>query len=786
LITDNNNTFDEATVLGEFILDLSNNQKGFFKVIPTVLEKLVDQGLGISTTCAEKIEDKLGEKMTENISDLLAKLTSGELTPVPQTSKPTYVPYNQMSIPQLERLIQNLSSKNQETSGLKRQLLTLYYRAKDLEKMEEIFEELKTNPEFDFTTGVYAQLMDANVYHGKLDKALELLEIIKTKEGENFKLDEAKIIKLAGLLVKSGKSDDAIKLLEETPRDKNERGYAYSSLVWRMLNYLAEEGRVDDLDKLFDTLVKNEYIDVSNVFLGPLIKVHLTNNDIDAALAKFEWCVNQFKATPWKNELACKLIQSEDAEKLQQITDLSTAVHGEMNSLYDLVFAFVECGRIRQARKILETPGLQNRPQKINYACERFQQEGLIKPLEGLKDATKDINYIDRSDIYYQLLLCYIKQDDPEQSLGLWTQMQEEDLAPSDQFLLKLGSFLQEKGLEVPFAIPQPKIKQRQENTVQPQKPTQAGTFKQKLANGDIDGCLTMVRNSQEKYSVVDLSHLIEKLLHNNRLNDATKLSLNLLDKGGFPIQKIFRFLLNKIAAAGDVESLTQIGQKLSPDVKRMVSFDNRLCHANIVAGKVGDYLNKLETDITNATEDNLVLISSQFPRGGAYGILEKHPEFTDKYEQIAIKYAQKGIVGPLNVLWTKHFISNNDDKAEQIWQQFLKDSPRIMFQKIVHTAREKQDEILIQKLINHLKNSTVTEGAMGNAYSCLLDVLVAKNKIEDVINIFEIAVNEVKVEHINRTAVLRVKEIYEKLGRPFTYAIPPKNKTATQENEDE
>lgn len=76
--------------------------------------------------------------------------------------------------------------------------------------------------------------------------------------------------------------------------------------------------------------------------------------------------------TPWKNELACKLIEIEDAEKLQKLTDLSTVVHGEINSLYDLVFAFVECGRIRQARKILETPGLQNRPQRINSACERY------------------------------------------------------------------------------------------------------------------------------------------------------------------------------------------------------------------------------------------------------------------------------------------------------------------------------------------------------------------------------------------------------------------------------
>jgi len=47
------------------------------------------------------------------------------------------------------------------------------------------------------------------------------------------------------------------------------------------------------------------------------------------------------------------LIEAEDASSLQRVTDLSSKVHGEINSLYDLVFAFVECGKIRQARKIL-------------------------------------------------------------------------------------------------------------------------------------------------------------------------------------------------------------------------------------------------------------------------------------------------------------------------------------------------------------------------------------------------------------------------------------------------
>lgn len=68
----------------------------------------------------------------------------------------------------------------------------------------------------------------------------------------------------------------------------------------------------------------------------------------------------------------CKLIQVEDATNLQRLTDLSTQIHGEVNSLYDLVLAFVECGRIRQARKILEVSFSLGLALSDFFVCKRF------------------------------------------------------------------------------------------------------------------------------------------------------------------------------------------------------------------------------------------------------------------------------------------------------------------------------------------------------------------------------------------------------------------------------
>ena len=65
-------------------------------------------------------------------------------------------------------------------------------------------------------------------------------------------------------------------------------------------------------------------------------------------------CVEKYRITPFKGALTVRLIEIEDAQRLQQVMDASIKVHGEMNSLYDLVVSFLECGRIRQAKKVLE------------------------------------------------------------------------------------------------------------------------------------------------------------------------------------------------------------------------------------------------------------------------------------------------------------------------------------------------------------------------------------------------------------------------------------------------
>lgn len=84
-------------------------------------------------------------------------------------------------------------------------------------------------------------------------------------------------------------------------------------------------------------LIENNYIEPSNVILGPSIKVHLIQNDMEGALNEFEQCCKQYRSTPWKGELMKSLILAEDATKLQWLADLSTQVIVVLLNLFLLV-----------------------------------------------------------------------------------------------------------------------------------------------------------------------------------------------------------------------------------------------------------------------------------------------------------------------------------------------------------------------------------------------------------------------------------------------------------------
>ena len=298
----------------------------------------------MSNNQAERIQEKMGSSLTPAISELLGKLSSGDLEPIP-VEKPLRGRSDMiMSIPQLEKLIQSLDQKKENTNGLKKQLINMAIKSNDVQKTTEIIEKLNTDS-FVITAGLYAQALDVYSNNNQVDEALKTVQKIKEKDPD-FAIDLMKLVRVAQALVNTNRFDECLQFLVDNKRateKPEERTFNYNTTCWRLLNTLAEAGKAEELQKLFDCLLSNGYISTNNVLLGPLVKVHILQNNVEKAMQVFEEISQKYRVTPWKHELACRLIQAEDATSLQRLTDLSTDIHGEVNSLYDLVFSFIEC-----------------------------------------------------------------------------------------------------------------------------------------------------------------------------------------------------------------------------------------------------------------------------------------------------------------------------------------------------------------------------------------------------------------------------------------------------------
>merc|ERR1712032_172747 len=289
--------------------------------------------------------------------------------------------------------------------------------------------------------------------------------------------------------------------------------------------------------------------------------------------------------------------------------------------------------------------------------------------------------------------------------------------------------------------------------------------------------------------NVTETSSLVEQLIRADMTVEASEVTRGMLARDTHPLPKIFRFLLNKLATLGSVEEILAIGHFLPTKIKKDVSFDNRLCNAYLSAGRGSEFLEVLVQDLALAARsgdpEQLAAVKDRFPRGGAMGLLDSHPELLDRYTGLAQQFAAIDYVAPMNVLWTYHFIHGNPEVAEPIWQNFVKSSNQIMFQKVCQVARATGDIEMAFSLVNHLGEAAqVTSGARGIAYSCLLDCLYAGNEHRKGWEALQEALRaNVALEDINRTALVRLKQGLEESGERFPYQIPPKNAKKDFEN---
>ncbi|XP_076598480.1 leucine-rich PPR motif-containing protein, mitochondrial [Chaetodon auriga] len=314
--------------------------------------------------------------------------------------------------------------------------------------------DLKQEHEDEMTVGSCVTLMNLCCRHNNVEEALNLKRDIHRKDSSLI-LDASKYIALVKTLSKNGRVEEAVDILKEMKEKEVVLDDSHFTALFHMLSGLAANGDIPSIQRLQDTLFTLGLAKPTNNLCAPLITAHLDRDDLPGALEASVECQKRYNQLPRIHDIIVRLVEKGDTELLQKAMDFVSQTRGEMTMLYDLFFAFLQTGRYREARKIIETPGLRARPGRLHWYAERCIFNKQMESLEQMVDMTSKLFECDRDEMYSYILRLCEQTNDWQKAETAWTKMQEENVIPRERTLRMLADILKNNNQEVPFVMPE-------------------------------------------------------------------------------------------------------------------------------------------------------------------------------------------------------------------------------------------------------------------------------------------------------------------------------------------
>ncbi|XP_032845349.2 leucine-rich PPR motif-containing protein, mitochondrial isoform X2 [Tyto alba] len=355
----------------------------------------------------------------------------------------------------LEKKLEKRKAENQPITDVLKQLIHALCEEENMQKALEV----KAKYEPDMVVGGYAALINLCCRHDNVEEAMNLKEKVFHKNSP-VALDTGKYVALVEVLGKHGRLEDAINILTEMKEKDIHITDRTVASFFRILNAAAMRGEVETVNRLHETIV-NLGLAETAVLHSPLITVHLEKDDMPAALEALIHCYKKYGKILQLHNIYCRLIEKGDADLLQKVSDFISSEYGDMMALYDLFFAFLQTGKYKEARRVIETPGLRAHSGRFQWFAKKCISNNQMETLEYFVELTQNLFECDRDEMYYYLLqLCDINSD-WRKAEAVWTKIQEENIVPRENTLALLADILEKNGQVVPFEVP----KVRQEDT---------------------------------------------------------------------------------------------------------------------------------------------------------------------------------------------------------------------------------------------------------------------------------------------------------------------------------
>ncbi|CAM4552588.1 leucine-rich PPR motif-containing protein, mitochondrial [Caretta caretta] len=371
------------------------------------------------------------------------------------------IPKNtELGVSALEEELEKLKAEKQPIGNVLKQLIVALCAEENMQKALEV----KAKYESDMVVGGYAALINLCCRHDNVEDAMNLKEEVFRKDS-SVALDTNKYLALVKVLGKHGRLEDAINILKEMKeRDIPIKDTTVTSF-FHILNAAAMRGEAEMVNRLHESILMLGLAKPSANLCSPLITVHLEKDDVPAALEATIDCCKKYGKIPRLHDILCRLIEQGNTDLLQKAMDFVSQERGEMTMLYDIFFAFLNTGKYKEAKKIIETPGLRARPGRLQWFAEKCIATNQMETLENMVEMTQKLFECDRDQMYYYLLnLCKISND-WQKADATWTKMQEENVIPRERTLRLLADTLKNNGQEVPFDVPEIWYEDRVEST---------------------------------------------------------------------------------------------------------------------------------------------------------------------------------------------------------------------------------------------------------------------------------------------------------------------------------
>ncbi|NWW77262.1 LPPRC protein, partial [Climacteris rufus] len=704
----------------------------------------------------------------------------------------------------LEKKLEKQKAENQPITDVLKQLIHALCEEENMQKALEV----KAKYEPDMVVGGYAALINLCCRHDNVEEAMNLKEKVFPRNSP-VALDSGKYVALIEALEKHGRLEDAINILTEMKeKDVPISGRTVASFL-HILNAAATRGDVGTVNRLHDAIVNLGLVQTAALH-SPLITVHLEKDDMPAALEAFISCYKKYGKVLQLHNIYCKLVEKGDADLLQKVSDFVSREYGDMMALYDLFFAFLETGKYKEAKKVIETPGLRAHPGRLQWFTKRCILKNQTEALEQLVQLTQNLFECDRDDMYYHLLQMCDNNNDWGKAEAIWTKIQEENIVPREKTLILLADVFEKNGQVVPFEVPKVRREERRSLSAANGEEIKIPMLcKKNKAKEAYDIFMKMREKDESPYRFCDV--LIKALLAQNCFEEALKVkriaethikgfTLNsaasslliisqvrrdylkdalavlkgMLDSGVLPNKRAVTALIQGLAEKGDLKNLRALENMLEDVTKSVGLSDSLMPNAIALAHTISNDL-----DAAVKYFEPLLISGAQNPDQGVKNISyllrkvseERLEPALEKFGAMAERLAsQFGIYRPVTDLFLQYVSADRVDDARSLiqrWDAIVQEErtlERFMARAASKPGQAKKIETLLEVIPERLDPAAVYRYLL-RCYELDGDVASVKATYEK---------TKAKNIELHDIALKSLATFLKKVGEPVPFTEPP------------